>query len=196
MTQRFSTKKSVTSEHYLARGNDDGTIDIAKTHGPHDEASGRGGRISRKEATALAAVFEDQKDINLGRWRSELKPWMVVYPVEGGSQTNEMIRVLSEKSGVVQDYQRKDRVLQQGFEGDFEYTARAYFNAHKLVGPWTTPGHNEIWELRLQDGTAGAFIANCEHASGKPVFANADTYMFAESDSIRHGVRIYPKATS
>ncbi len=190
MRQR-STKETYLSNGYRARGLEDGSIKLTSgsVHLPIAE-------LSAGQVEALAPVVQDDRDLALGRWRSEVKDWMVCYPIEGQSPTNDSVRVLNERDGGIQHYSRKDRVLQGNIVNDYEYAARAYFNAHKLIGPWVSPDHNDIWELSFQDGSHGAYVANTEHHTGKTVYANASTYLFADSESIRHGKRIYPKATS
>lgn len=183
-----STMVATTSEHYMATGREDGSILIQKTRGPHDEAEGRGGIISAKEARALKYVFQDQKDIDLGRWRSEVKGWMVVYPQVG----SDLVLVLNELDGTTRLFERDEVARGQVILNDYEHTARAYYNAHPLPKPWQNAKNNEVWELEFSDGTKGAFIMNATHLAGA-VFGNAETYLLTNSDNIVGGKRLYPQ---
>ncbi|QWY84118.1 hypothetical protein SEA_A3WALLY_311 [Microbacterium phage A3Wally] len=187
-TQKFSTHEALTSEHYRAKGNEDGSITISKVKGPHDEAVGRGGTISVKEARALSYVFENQKDIDLGRFRSNLAPIYVVYPDRDARRAENWATLLNELTGDSVYINRK-AVMQDPAQEDVR---KAYFATIPVRGPWEDANHGDVWLLTRSESKEAYTMDRREpeiYPAG--VWRNLDTYMAGNSDDIKSGKPIY-----
>lgn len=187
MGNKYSTREVHTSENIRAKGLMSGAVELWRERSAGD-TYGHPARVDRKEMVALGLIAEDQKDIDLGRWRSEVKNWMVVYKV--GGDTNR-IRVVDERDGQSLQFTRSEKINIE--DGDFSYTAQAYWNAHKEPGVWESAKHGEVWVLSRSDGSKAAFTMDRSEPDVHPagVWRNLETYMAGNSDSIRFGKRIY-----
>lgn len=187
----FSTKHAVTWGDYNAQGIEDGTIHLWKSNKFTNEPIGRDATISQAEAKVLAVIMEDQKDLDLGRWRSEMKPHMVAYPMQGDDL---WVRVVDERNGDTKEFSRKWK--RDIDNNDFEYVAEFYFRQHPPIEPWHKAEHGDVWLIHYKDGEASMpFTMDRSepeiHKDG--VFRNLETYMSGKSESISDAEKLYPK---
>ena len=191
MTKRiFSTKHAVTWGDYHAEGNEDGSIHLWKSNKYTDEPIGRDATISLSEVTVLTAVFTDQMDLDLGRWRPEVNRHMVVYP---NKDDDLWVRVLNERTAEVKDIRRG---YANDLDNDFQYAAEFYFRQHPPIQPWQKAEHGDIWLIHYKDGEKSMpFTMDRSepeiHKDG--VFRNLETYMSGASESISDAEKLYPK---
>lgn len=89
-----------------------------------------------RSAQALREYFADERDRELGRWRSPASPDYVAYPYQDG-----MVMVLHECDGVSMSFARGT-----DSSGPHATAARAYFKGHAI--PWHQAKEGEVWLVR------------------------------------------------
>jgi hypothetical protein len=188
-TKRYSTEVALTSEGYRATGKADGTIIIEKVRGPEDLAVGRTGTISEKEAHALSYVFRDQRDIDLGRFRSSRAAHYVVYPDRDAKRAENWGNLLDERNGESVYINRK-AVMADPVQ---EEVRKEYFATIPVRGPWEDAAHGDVWLLNRSDGSHEAYTMDRREPETYPagVWRNLDTYMLGNSEDIRFGKPLY-----
>lgn len=192
-TQKFSTFEALTSDGYRATALGDGSIKIERVVGPDNTPVGRAGFISAAEARALAYVFENQKDLDLGRFRSNLAPNRVVYP-EAGKRGEHWATMVNERTGESIFINRK-AVMNDPIDEDVR---KAYFATIRERGDWEDAKHGDVWILQFSDSTKSAFTMDRSEPKIHPagVWRNLDTYMSGNAVSIRHGKQIFTAETN
>lgn len=107
--------------------------------------------LSSGETDALREFFRDERDRELGRWRSKGHPDFIAYEHGDGR-----VRFVRESDGVSYSFDRAtvDRFyLEYEAEVAFQVVAREYFEAHPEPKPWQDAKPGEVWVIDFDGHT-------------------------------------------
>src|SRR5690625_2476196 len=108
------------------------------------------GHPPRLVTEALREYFIAERDTELGRWRDEEKPNMVVYRVpENDDKDGRAVRVIDEATGAY--FSLWERDVKHFERGSVHATAARYFAAHPEPRPWHSAQPGEVWLLTIND---------------------------------------------
>ena len=101
--------------------------------------------LDPRDADALREFFQQERDLELGRWRWPENPDYVVYP----TNVSDRVRVMRETGcGDLEWVSRGD-----GLSYEFCHAARAYFAAHPEPKPeWHDAKPGEVWVANIRTG--------------------------------------------
>ncbi|QIG57995.1 hypothetical protein SEA_PAULODIABOLI_311 [Microbacterium phage PauloDiaboli] len=188
MTKTFSTKHATTHGDYHAEGQPDGTIHLWKTGTASHIKVGRDATLSRAEASVVGLVVQDQRDIDLGRFRSQKAPHYVVYPDRDAKKAENWGTLLDERNGDSVYINRKAVMADPVMED----VRKEYFATIPVRGPWEDANHGDVWLLTRSESKEAYTMDRREpeiYPAG--VWRNLDTYMAGNSDDIKSGKPIY-----
>lgn len=127
---------------YLATGGDLDLLTPNKLEGPC---------LSSLEADALREFFRDERDRELGRWRSKEHPDFVAYEHGDGR-----VRFVRESDGISYSFDRASAswfYAEYDAEAAFQVVAREYFEAHPEPKPWQDAKPGEVWVIDFDGHT-------------------------------------------
>lgn len=143
----------------------------------HEPTVLKSGRVQ-----SLREFFQDERDKELGRWRSPENPSYVVYEL-----TRDRVRVVDEVTGLVNDINRDTNPTRSDHSPE---VAKAYFDAHPVKKPWhdAKPGDTWVITTTFHPGEF-AVIATTEGE-----LQSANGYCYDPTDkSIISGTRIWER---
>lgn len=142
----------------------------------------RGAFVDGEELEAVRLVLQEERDAQLGRWRSKKHPDYVVYKGAGESS----IRVVSEVSGYCGYYD----ACPYPAMAPIAEVAREYFDAHKPEPPkpWLSAVHGEAWVIVFEGKERVAVVDD-----GYFVWAGGDDGYPLGHELITAGRRIWPE---
>ena len=136
---------------------------------------------------ALREYFQHERDTELGRWRDENDPDMVVY------RNKDYACTLSERTGGRASFLRRDFDDVHGTLANDPHarTARRYFAAHPEKKPWHGAKTGEVWLLDIEDDLNRETPAV---VTGQPEFrTHLGVYFDLGSPQIVHARKIWPE---
>lgn len=141
------------------------------------------------EYEAIAEFVRNERDEELGRWRSPTHPDLVVYVVYPGNPG--YVQVFSESTCYTAVY-NEDGARGAERATIFAEVAVEYFDAHKPEEPkpWLDAALGEVWELTSRGGATEAWIV--EKKDDKNHFFGSGFYMPLDNSIITAGKRIWP----
>jgi hypothetical protein len=158
-------------------------------------------RVYPNAAQGLREFFQHERDIELGRWRSNADPGFVVYADEEDADT---IKVLWEPGGGVGEYHRSwtDEVVDvDGWA--IARVVREFFAAHPEPKPWESAKPGEVWRLTAEGkereyatimGRA-TFPHPVDHLYFMPTTDVSAPKLGAKATVISAGRRLYPEVS-
>lgn len=160
-------------------------MDHAEGHEPQILVSGR--------VKSLREYFRDERDRELGRWRSSADPIFVGYKARPGK-----VKLVNEVTGDHEFYSR--RQAGQFSQSEFDAIAEEYFDAHPEPKPWHDAKQNDVWALQIKGSSLGPelyrFAQDTTCADSK-VFRpvnNPDRVFFeARSSLIESAEKVWPR---
>lgn len=165
---------------YIVRLREDGTVSVGKP--------GYSEPIGRAQTFALEEFFAAKNDLDAGRWRWNLNPHMVVYPV----CDREAVLVVNESIGVAVTYTR-EQAAENGPRWGMS-AARAYFDAHGIPvsepRPWEEAVGGEVWLLLVGGEQRPYIVERGRFESGGAGWLHRD------SPVIESGMRLWPAVTA
>lgn len=139
---------------------------------------------------AMAEWYQHRRDVELGRWRDEHDPDMVVYPDVPYVTGIPRIAVLDErKPDQVHTFSEGSARAREGSRAE---VARRYFAAHPEPKPWHDAKANEAWVITTSEGEQQAAYTIGERNGG--VHFETPSFVFELDDpQIVHAVRLWPE---
>ena len=137
---------------------------------------------------ALREFFLAERDQELGRWRSNIHPDVVAYPL-----SEDLVRVFTEVTGNALGVSRgeRDSWSEPGEQVEMlNSVGDEYFAAHPAPKPWHDAKPGEVWVLEM-DGEERAFMLDSvDH------FDHYGSYYEKDDPRITEGRRIWPEVPS
>lgn len=105
--------------------------------------------LTAHEVEALREYFIQERDEQLGRWRSPEHPDFAVYPIKDG----DAVWVLNEaEAGAIRASAPATRINARATNNPYDLAANAYFAAHPEPKPWEVdPKFGDAWVFKSAD---------------------------------------------